>query len=413
MHETASKPFKGTWVLGSGADKHSVTGSVIHGSPVSSGHAMHTTVEATQHYIRFSRGMPSPVPLYFRFGVKKVVYNEHRATCEFLARCDGLDGKTYSVDAGTEITLFRGPGRGLKMKGGSCDNPYHTPSIRDLTPEQAVSAVKEALLQEVQHWGGSSVGVMLSGGVDSLSVLWALKESGFNVHAVGFGTKDDAYDPYYARKACEHFGIPFHRVEPPTDETELKAFMRKAIMICEQVQGPNVRMGASLLACAQYLNERGVTRSWQGFVADRLLGNKGPCVGQFRRLPEDEQTSEAWRDKRIEFSAIQSPNTDMISKIIRIGGGGHDWRSPFHTPLLWDLLLSLPLSVAPAAQDKRVLRDLMAQQLPEEARGWEVKRKMAFNQGSGFNEFAKENYWASDDGIKELFADVRAHNALK
>lgn len=425
MRETASKPFNGTWVLGSGITDGHMRGSstevCLHGQPGPTGHSIHTMVEATQHYIRFSRGMPSPVPLYFATKDTRVVFHEHKATCEFLARCDGITGRVVTVRAGTTVTIFMGSDGKLKSEGGSCDTAYNTeggscdtayntPAIReDLTLDAAVREIKTALCEEVRLWGsGETVGIMLSGGVDSLSVLWALKEVGQSVEALSFGTKDDAYDPHFAKLACEYLGIPFRRVGPPDREDDLKTFMRRAVHLSEQTQGPNVRMAASLWTCASFFQRAGISKSWQGFVADRLLGNKGQCVGQFRALPLDEQTSEAWRDKRIEFSAIQSPNTDMISKAIRVGVQGHDWRSPFHTPRLWDLLLSLPLASAPAAQNKLALKSMMAGILPEDIRGWEQHQKMPFNIGSGFADFGKVNHWASDAGIKELHREIKS-----
>jgi asparagine synthase (glutamine-hydrolysing) len=87
---------------------------------------------------------------------------------------------------------------------------------RTTLPEYAEIAY--ALLRDAvrPYANGRRVGVLLSGGIDSSSVLTALVDAGANVIAYHLGTDDRLADESaYARTVCEHLGVPL--VEIPTD----------------------------------------------------------------------------------------------------------------------------------------------------------------------------------------------------
>ena len=87
---------------------------------------------------------------------------------------------------------------------------------RTTLPDYAEIAY-ELLLAAVRPYAGSGrVGVLLSGGIDSSSVLAALVDAGADVIAYHLDTDDPLADEsVYARAVCEHLGVPL--VSIPTD----------------------------------------------------------------------------------------------------------------------------------------------------------------------------------------------------
>jgi len=87
---------------------------------------------------------------------------------------------------------------------------------RTTLPEYAEIAY-ELLLDAVRAYAGSGrVGVLLSGGLDSSSVLTALVDAGADVIAYHLDTDDQLADESaYARAVCEHLEVPL--VSIPTD----------------------------------------------------------------------------------------------------------------------------------------------------------------------------------------------------
>lgn len=94
--------------------------------------------------------------------------------------------------------------------------------------------VRGALLDELDFlkYSNKPVGVLLSSGVDSNSVLFACLELGLNVTAYSF-TLDthESRDFKYARRTSEALGVPFVPVLLPTTPEHLKKYMKYAVEI--------------------------------------------------------------------------------------------------------------------------------------------------------------------------------------
>ena len=77
----------------------------------------------------------------------------------------------------------------------------------------------QLLLEEVRPYAGSRVGMLLSGGVDSATVLAALTEQGADVVAYHMGADDPAADESAgARAVCRKLDVPLVTVERATGE---------------------------------------------------------------------------------------------------------------------------------------------------------------------------------------------------
>ncbi len=94
--------------------------------------------------------------------------------------------------------------------------------------------VRGALLDELEwlKYSDKPVGVLLSAGVDSKSVLFACIELGLDVRAYS-ATLDthESRDFRYARNTCQILNIPFVPVVMPTDPEHLKKYMMYAVKL--------------------------------------------------------------------------------------------------------------------------------------------------------------------------------------
>ncbi|HEU4732748.1 MAG TPA: asparagine synthase C-terminal domain-containing protein [Kofleriaceae bacterium] len=81
---------------------------------------------------------------------------------------------------------------------------------RRITLPEYAEIAYELLLDAVRPYAGSGrVGVLLSGGIDSSSVLTALVDAGADVIAYHLDTEDQLADEsVYARAVCEHLDVP-------------------------------------------------------------------------------------------------------------------------------------------------------------------------------------------------------------
>ncbi|MDO0934961.1 asparagine synthase-related protein [Streptomyces sp. DG2A-72] len=77
----------------------------------------------------------------------------------------------------------------------------------------------DLLLEETRPCAGGRIGILLSGGVDSATVLAALAEHGADVTAYHMGTDDPSADESsYARQVCRHLAVPLVTVPRATDD---------------------------------------------------------------------------------------------------------------------------------------------------------------------------------------------------
>ncbi|MFF4257684.1 asparagine synthase-related protein [Streptomyces sp. NPDC001663] len=78
----------------------------------------------------------------------------------------------------------------------------------------------ELLLEETRPCTGGRIGILLSGGVDSATVLAALTDHGADVTAYHMGTDDPSADESaYARQVCRHLRVPLVTV-PRADDAD-------------------------------------------------------------------------------------------------------------------------------------------------------------------------------------------------
>jgi asparagine synthase (glutamine-hydrolysing) len=137
---------------------------------------------------------------------------------------------------------------------------------RTTLPEYAEIAY-QLMLDAVRPYAGSGrVGVLLSGGIDSSSVLTALVDVGADVIAYHLDTEDELADESaYARAVCEHLGVPL--VSILTDDGE--GFLSRSWEFPHPYSHPCYR---HLEQAAERVAEDGVTFLTTGREGDILFG---------------------------------------------------------------------------------------------------------------------------------------------
>ncbi|MGC9538385.1 asparagine synthase-related protein [Streptomyces sp. UG1] len=101
--------------------------------------------------------------------------------------------------------------------------------LRRRTPLREYARLTYDLLrEETRRWADAGrVGILLSGGVDSATVLAALTEHGADVTAYHMGTDDPSADESgYARQVCRHLDVPLVTVARVTDDEDYFATAR-------------------------------------------------------------------------------------------------------------------------------------------------------------------------------------------
>jgi len=137
---------------------------------------------------------------------------------------------------------------------------------RTTLPEYAEIAY-QLLLDAVRPYAGSGrIGVLLSGGIDSSSVITALVDAGADVIAYHLDTEDELADESaYARAVCEHLGVPL--VSIMTDDGE--GFLSRSWEFPHPYSHPCYR---HLEQAAERVAEDGVTFLATGREGDILFG---------------------------------------------------------------------------------------------------------------------------------------------
>jgi asparagine synthase (glutamine-hydrolysing) len=197
---------------------------------------------------------------------------------------NGLEPPDRSLALGVNKVL---PGHLLEFQTGSVvrSRLLATPLVpmRDISIREAERELrghlKDGLRERVD--GIESVGVLLSGGVDSYLVAMALKEIGAPVRSATAGVAGDPENEIeLAREAAQHLGIPHDAHEVSASE-DLLDLLRKAVTASEQ---PG-RYGNALLLVHSFEQwSDGPTAVGCGECADVLFGGYEHRVMRRARL---------------------------------------------------------------------------------------------------------------------------------
>jgi asparagine synthetase B (glutamine-hydrolysing) len=257
-----------------------------------------------------------------------------------------------------------------------------------------------------QHGRGPVV-VLLSGGVDSILILWALKAINADVQAVTVGTSEDEFDPWWAKRAAQEMEVPWHFLRlPDSGSPELQALLTQTLSVIEQTSYSNVLMGCCCVLANRWMRANNRPVAYLGFWGDLLFGHKLQVTGSFNNLPAAEKTDARWTRERITHCWHSKPHSLQLAKNFR-DGGSTTWRAPFTHATVANFAFGLPLSVAPSAMDKPLLYGLMERFLYTDVCAWKVKKKIGFYTGAGIGKVRLKDPILQDPNIQATYKRLK------
>ncbi|MEH0982996.1 asparagine synthetase B family protein [Micromonospora sp. CPCC 205556] len=238
-------------------------------------------------------------------------------------------------------------------------------------PDEAALLVRVALTDSIRMRVDTdlTVGVVLSGGLDSSLALLAAREAHPDCVAVTVGVADSP-DVTYARRLAADLGVPHEVVELRPRDVRL-ADVREAIRISELTEYGDIINAVVTVPIFRRLRELGIRVVLTGDGSDELFGGY-PMYQQVG--PE--------RARRLFLHRIRNLCRTDLQRVDRASmGHGVEARVPFLDLSLVELALRLPLGLKMRdGQDKWIVRQAFADVLPDYIRR-RPKNPMSYSSG--------------------------------
>lgn len=153
-----------------------------------------------------------------------------------------------------------------------------------MIPEGRPARVREILLRRTEDVGSDAVGIALSGGIDSQSVLYSLWESGRRPTCYSFTLDDrESLEFRTARETAARLGLPFVPVILPTDLEDLAVYVRGMVRR-GYVRKTTVECCWPLLRLIRALREPVLASGWS---TDAIFGlSKSAIINWRHRMDE-------------------------------------------------------------------------------------------------------------------------------
>ncbi|MEV0600492.1 asparagine synthase-related protein [Streptomyces sp. NPDC050315] len=184
---------------------------------------------ATAQRVVLFRGACSAEQLFFRAAGGRTQWSSDPR--DLLDGPPEFDRETlWRACRGEDVFVYPGierllPGRLAVLDGWSArtetfERIAPLPVPRRTTLRQYADLAYESLLAETRRYASAGrIGVLLSGGVDSATVLAALTDQGADVVAYHMRSNDPLADESpRAREVCRHLSVPLVMVDPPGDD---------------------------------------------------------------------------------------------------------------------------------------------------------------------------------------------------
>lgn len=145
-----------------------------------------------------------------------------------------------------------------------------TPKIPDLT--RIGDLLKESVRQRARLYGSQPVALLLSGGLDSLSVALAMRTLGIRFEAYTLRVEDQPGESMAAQEYARKLGVPHHIVS--INRHEIKACYEEAIRVSECYHLYNVYCAVGMLLFGKKLTkEFGVKAAFCGEAVNETVGD--------------------------------------------------------------------------------------------------------------------------------------------
>lgn len=232
--------------------------------------------------------------------------------------------------------------------------------------EKVRRLLHEAVRKRVQT--DLPIGVFLSGGIDSTSVLALARKYHNNITALIAG-KGDSADVYHAKKYCEEFDVPYMIVEPSTEE-ELADMIERIVYITETFEPNVVRQSVISFYVSKLGRDFRVILCGEG--ADEI----------FAGYPEFEQVGKK-EITNLEIEFLRDLHRTQLQRVDRTSMRfTEEVRAPFLDTALVDYALSIPAKFKVRDKiTKWILRKAMESELPDYI-CW--RKKVVMSEGAGY-----------------------------
>ncbi|MEU4569234.1 asparagine synthase-related protein [Micromonospora sp. NPDC023956] len=243
------------------------------------------------------------------------------------------------------------------------------PAVDD--PDEAALLVRVTLRESIRLRADTdlTVGVVLSGGLDSSLVLAQLRDLGADCVAITVGVPDSP-DVAYARRLTADLGVPHEVVELRPRDIRL-ADVREAIRISELTEYGDIINAVVSVPIFRRLRERGVRVVLTGDGSDELFGG---CP-MYHRVPPE-------LSRQLFLHRIRNLCRTELQRLDRASTGHRvEARVPFLDLAVVELAMRLPLHLKLRdGREKWILREAFADLLPAYVRN-RPKHPMSYSSG--------------------------------
>lgn len=345
---------------------------------------------------------------------------DRRKPCPLLLARDPLGIKplyfaTYcdTTYFGSEIKAFqtlkfidsiRSVGPGEVVFGDKAWRYYSVPqfNVSDDPPVQSCKGLAEALeVTVLAHLpnGTGAVACLLSGGIDSSTILYVASRLRSSVEAFTFANLDSTSDDLNsARLMCTHLGVPLHVVSPSAKDLQL-FYLSQGVLMTETWEPPLVRNAVSYHFLCRAVAARGYKWCLSGEGADELFGG----YDYFRQYEQAHQDAAVWSSLvNIHQTYLQMADRASMYATLEV-------RVPYMDRSFVDYCVALPRRMRICNETgKWGLRNLYPD-IPESIR-WRPKTGMNAGAGFGSNDPGKSIYYSAVVEHYQEYPDEYKHD---
>jgi len=208
-----------------------------------------------------------------KIGVRQIYYGENNSFIGFASERKalwkvGIKEPTKRVLPGYAIIITS---NGLLQEFNVAHPPIHSSKIAYKTMASAVSAYEKSLIGSMKKrtQDFDRVGIIFSGGIDSVIIAWLAKKMVREVTCYTGGVKDSS-DVAFARHIAKKLDLKLRVNELSQDEVE--QIIPEVIDVIEDTNAGQVEVAVPVYAAIKLAHEDGIKVMFTGQGADELFG---------------------------------------------------------------------------------------------------------------------------------------------
>ncbi len=292
------------------------------------------------------------------------------------------------------------------MKNGNIMRYWNMPQVAEEYPSEAEAArtIKELFERAVQIRVQTDlpIGVYLSGGIDSTSVIAMARKFHPDVTAIIMGN-DSSEDKEIALRYCKEFGVNYSLVTPPKETAIIEKDIPRTIEVTESFEPNMIRPSTLSRYLAKGAKDAGLKIILCGEGSDELFAG----YPEFSTLPGPQEVDDACRAFLNDLHRTQLQRVDRTSMEVTT-----EVREPFLDKELVEYVMKLPahFKIKKDGNEtitKYILRIATTSELPDYIVN---RKKVVLNEGAGYSGNQKTSFFA--DKIAERVSDKEFNQYL-